>query len=66
MQPRCPVSLSDFGIRSVYDSTTNLVVRNHTTSCTTNYSVGANTRIGPILSGTGNISSTSPWANFTD
>lgn len=63
----CFIANSDVGIRSTANSQTSTVIRNHLTNCTTPFSLGANVRIGPIVSGPGGtIPNTSPWANFID
>lgn len=41
-----------------------LVTRNHVTSSTTPYNVAVAGQPGPIVSATGTIASTNPWANF--
>jgi hypothetical protein len=55
------VSGSTTGIKTTGAST---VVRNHVTGATTAYNVAVAGQPGPIVSATGTIASTSPWANF--
>jgi parallel beta-helix repeat protein len=43
-----------------------LVVKNRITTCNTNLSAGVTSQTGPLVSATGVIASTNPWANFTD
>jgi hypothetical protein len=43
-----------------------LVVKNRVTLCTNNIVVSATTQTGPVVTATGTISSTNPWANMTD
>ncbi len=43
-----------------------LVIRNHVTTSTAKFTVTAACQVGQIVSATGGIASTSPWANFTD
>jgi hypothetical protein len=43
-----------------------LVVKNRITACNTNVNASATSQTGPLVSATGAIASTSPWANFTD
>jgi hypothetical protein len=50
----------------IFVGATSLVVRNRLTLCTTNIAAGANSQTGPIVAATGTITSTNPWANFTD
>ncbi len=43
-----------------------LVIRNQVRNCTTNFNLNGPCQVGPIISATNTIASTSPWANFTD
>jgi hypothetical protein len=43
-----------------------LVVRNRVSDCTANISSSATTQTGPMVTATGTIASTNPWANFTN
>lgn len=42
-----------------------LIARNRVTNCATNINAGASWQVGPVVT-TANISTASPWANFTD
>jgi hypothetical protein len=43
-----------------------LIVKNRVTTCTTNIISSATSQTGPVVTATGIIASTNPWANFTD
>ena len=43
-----------------------LIVRNQIRNCTVNIANDAPCQVGPIITATGFITSTNPWANFTD
>jgi hypothetical protein len=43
-----------------------LVVHNQIRNCTTNILADSPCQVGPVITATGTITSTSPWANFTD
>lgn len=43
-----------------------LVIRNQIRNSTTNIAADAPAQVGPIVTATGTIASTNPWANFTD
>jgi parallel beta-helix repeat protein len=42
----------------------NLIIRNRMSGNTNNYNIGTGSTYGPIVTNTGAISTTSPWANF--
>jgi parallel beta-helix repeat protein len=46
------------------DAAGNFIVRNSASGNTANYDITGTQTIGPIITATGTISSTSPWANF--
>jgi parallel beta-helix repeat protein len=56
------VTRNDWGVFDV--SGGNLIIRNRASGNTNNYSSLSGSAYGPILTGTGEISSTFPWANF--
>ncbi len=64
----CTIATPTAGVVVTINSTSNLVIRNHVSGTAQfPYFVGANVRLGPIVSGAGGvISNTNPWANFAD
>lgn len=57
------VTDNDRGIDT--DAGGNLIIRNSASGNTTNYDITGTQTIGPIITATGTIASTSPWANFS-
>ncbi len=56
------LSSADFGLQSTVGG--NFIVRNTTAGNTVNYSLAGTNTVGPIVTATGVIASTSPYANF--
>ncbi|MEK7952899.1 hypothetical protein WKV53_20470 [Luteolibacter sp. Y139] len=54
------------GIQTLAGSGRVVVRGNSVSTCTTRYSMSANSAVGPIVTATGIIASTNPFANFSD
>ncbi|HVZ94465.1 MAG TPA: right-handed parallel beta-helix repeat-containing protein [Phycisphaerales bacterium] len=58
------VTGNGIGIKNEPGSGSNFIVRNTARSNTTNYSITGTQTVGPIITATGTIATTSPFANF--